>query len=156
MVLFVSPSTKERTMDRELNKNQDRRDELLKPYFEKLEKEWERKYGMKGGYSGGIRRFDGLPVSVLEQLVEEGFVDLDEAQNESPTIREFIAFAKRAPQSIFFEGYAVHVSRDDYRLSIEGVTCPTGHAHKTQAFKDAWKAFGKNADEKSVKRLWWD
>jgi hypothetical protein len=138
-----------------MNKNQTRRDELLKPFFEQEDKEMAR-YGFTPGYSGGIRRYSGLTVEVLEQLIAEGFVDVNERQNESPSIAEFLEFAKLTPQSVFLIGYAVAKDRSDYRLSVEGVICPTGHAHKTAEFKARWKKFGHNADEKSVKRLWWD
>lgn len=139
-----------------LNRDQDRRDEILKPFFEIANKERAR-YGLAGDeYCGGVRSYEGLTVEALEDLIEEGFVDLDDCQNNSPTVREFLEFARERPMSVFFHGYAVHKNRDDYRVTIEGLSCPTGHAHKTQAFKDAWKAIGRSADEKSVTRLWWD
>jgi len=41
--------------------------------------------------------FYGLSVGVLEILIAEGFIDLDENQNNSPTTEEFLEFMKKYP-----------------------------------------------------------
>lgn len=69
---------------------------------------------------GGISRFRYLYVEGLKWLVDEGFADPDEAQNDAPTIEEFINFMENHPEFVA-HGYAVTDERDDYRISIEGI-----------------------------------
>lgn len=72
-------------------------------------------------WAGGIKRFSISP-SVLKQLLEEGFVDPEDRQNEAPTAREFSEFFDNAsdPDEWRVSGYAISHDREDYRISIEG------------------------------------
>ena len=45
--------------------------------------------------------------------------DMEEAQNDSPTVGEFLELAKSYP-TITFHGYVVEKPRTDFRVSIEG------------------------------------
>jgi len=71
-------------------------------------------------YLGGIARFVSLTIERLEELIENTFVNLDDKQNEAPTIREFYEFMKKYP-CVKAHGYAVDKNRNDYRISIEGL-----------------------------------
>ena len=71
-------------------------------------------------YLGGIRHFKRLNVERLTQLIDNGFVDLTDRQNEAPSIRRIYGFMKKYPNYLA-HGYVVDVNRGDYRLSIEGV-----------------------------------
>lgn len=71
-------------------------------------------------YMGGVRKFSNLPCSVLMNLVTEDFADPEETQNNSPTIREFIEFMKKYA-GYTAHGYVVIDTRDDYRVSVEGI-----------------------------------
>lgn len=71
-------------------------------------------------YSGGYRSFSGMTASKLKKLVEMGFADPEDAQNNSPTIEEFIEFAENN-EGFIFNGYAIDDSRSDYRVSIESI-----------------------------------
>lgn len=71
---------------------------------------------------GGIRRFSGLSPEKLERLVAIKAADKRESQNLAPSIEEFLAYGKRNPGKTSFEGYAVTPLRDDFRVSIDGVT----------------------------------
>lgn len=56
----------------------------------------------------------------LNQLLQAGAVDLNEAQNDGPNIREFQKFFKGKTYPILFLGYAVFPPREDARITIEG------------------------------------
>jgi hypothetical protein len=129
------------------NMDQDRRDSLI-PF---KNDRW------NAGYLGGIRRYEGLDVEVLGQLINEGFVDLEERQNNAPTIRRFYNFMKRYPE-FKAHGYVVDKEREDYRLSVEGVE---GKALSDDAIK-AFRNISRGADDRSVEAItgacynWWD
>lgn len=70
----------------------------------------------------GIKYFILLDVFRLEKLVELKLIDLNQAQNLSPTVARFFKFMKKYPMTAA-HGYAVSPNRDDYRVSIEGIQC---------------------------------
>ncbi len=71
-------------------------------------------------YTGGIRRFENLNLEKLKKLVDLKFVDVEEYQNDSPTIREFIKFMEKYPDYTVM-GYVVSIERSDYRVSLDGI-----------------------------------
>jgi len=75
---------------------------------------------VRANYSGGVERYRGLTLNKLRELIDNRFVDLDERQNNSPTIAEFYEFMKDHLE-VKAHGYVVDASRDDYRVSIEGL-----------------------------------
>ncbi len=91
-----------------LNENYKRRDEII--FGEYDEKK----------YLGGIRNFH-CPRETIIGLLNEGFIDPDECQNYSPFVKDFLEYTKDL-NNVEFECYAVSPKRDDYRVSIEGVT----------------------------------
>jgi hypothetical protein len=92
-----------------MNRDHEKRDELLKDYFDSSE------------YCGGCRHFSKIPRDLLKLLVELDFADPQEQHNEAPTIGEFLEFEY---DGIVFDGYVVAIRRDDYRVSIDGVYIP--------------------------------
>lgn len=44
-----------------------------------------------------LEYFSALPVSVPTELIEKGFADPEETQNDSPTIQEFVEFVEVYP-----------------------------------------------------------
>lgn len=71
-------------------------------------------------YRGGLKSFSFLTLDKLEQLVNEGFVDLGDRQNNAPSIDKILQFMRSNPD-FTAHGYAIDKSRPDYRISIEGV-----------------------------------
>ena len=71
-------------------------------------------------YLGGVERIQSITLKQLKTLVEEEFIDLDESQNYSPTVEEFLSFMETYPK-IRAHGYIVSPEREDYRISIEGL-----------------------------------
>jgi len=80
--------------------------------------------GIEATYKrGGTEQFYNLTLKKLLKLIEYKFVDLDETQNNSPPIREFLELLKKYPdENVTLHGYIVSPERDDYRVSIEGLT----------------------------------
>lgn len=71
-------------------------------------------------YCGGVRHFEKLSLSTLEKLVANNFIDLDDAQNDCPSVKAILGFM-RTYSDYTAHGYAVSVEREDYRVSLEGV-----------------------------------
>ena len=95
-------------------------------------------------YFGGVRHFNDLSLKSLERLVKENFIDLEERQNEAPSVGEIPEFMRKYPDYIAL-GYTVDVTRDDYRVSLEGVS-KKSRADSEEEFEDFMALF-KYADE---------
>jgi hypothetical protein len=93
---------------------------------------------------------------MLHLLKDEGFLDLDQTQNDSPTVAEFIEFLEKHPGA-FAHGYTIGSDRDDARVSLEGLAC---HANKvTPTMLKDFITLCRHADEFSIEdglRSWWD
>jgi len=112
--------------------------------------------GIKGKYlSGGTESFDNMDVNTLGLLIEEGYADPEMEQNGSPTTKEFYNFMLKHPD-IKAHGYAVSPDRDDYRMTIEGLSGE--HTEDMETIND-FVNLCRWADECSIEdRLysWWD
>jgi hypothetical protein len=93
-----------------LNRDNERREEIV--YGGAIE--W------KDHGFGGIARFHGLKIDALHKLIDENFANPEDRQNFAPSISEFAEFMENHPE-FNAHGYIVHPSRDDYRVSIEGL-----------------------------------
>lgn len=69
---------------------------------------------------GGIRSFNGADVGVVRKLVQMGEMSLEDTQNDSPTVGEFIEWMDNHP-GFTVAGYIVAGARDDRRVSIESI-----------------------------------
>ena len=121
-------------MLRDMNRDVARRDALL---------------GITGQRaSGGIIRYEDLDGSRLGTLIDERFADPDCAQNESPTIAEFLSFLQEYPEARVY-GYAVSPERSDYRVSVEGATVDLGEVapSRREAVRAAFARLSETADE---------
>ena len=75
-----------------------------------------------GSHGSNTKHFEGMSICTAEALIAQGFIDPEETQNDSPTVREFIDFAKNHLDADFtFHGYAVGPEREDCRVSFEGI-----------------------------------
>lgn len=104
------------------------------------------RYFGEHGFCRWLRRSD------LELLVDEGFARADERQNLSPSIREFIDFAKRwgkdfhptdSHPTFCFGGYATSIKREDYRVSVDTImgTCLDTDKDIRTAFNELCKQY---------------
>ena len=69
---------------------------------------------------GGTFQFDSMTAEMGRQLITEGLMDPEVAQNDSPTNEEFVQFLESHPEFIA-HGYVVSPERHDVRISIEGI-----------------------------------
>ena len=136
------------TYDGPLNKDIKRRDELIFGDYDPLE---------YSGNSGGVRKFNGISVQTLKQLLAENFTDPDDDQNGSPSVREMLEFSEKWNNKYVFGGYAVEIWRADYRVSLDSIWREdlenlTGDERK--AFID----FVGEVDELDEENMsaWWD
>ena len=122
----------------------ERRDDLI------FGKDVSDKYKIGGTASFGYRTSenpDGIDYHIADALVDYGFLDPDDKQNEAPTAGEFIEFCKNHPNiDCRLLGYAVSPQRNDCRVSIEGLKCKTDDS---QFFDDFVRMFS-DADEYEV------
>ena len=131
-------------MKRSLCKNIKRRDEIIFGNYDPNE------------YWGGIRRFEDMGYDTLKQLVDEGFVDVEDRQNFAPTIQEMMEFSEKYDKHYLFDGYVVSDERDDYRLSVDGFK--RGGDFDTVEEAEDFADFCSEADELDLDYAyaWWD
>src|SRR3972149_2135430 len=128
----------------DLNRSWQRRDAILG-----LEVDWDR------GDDGGIARIEEIDLRTLEQLVSENFIALEERQNVAPTVAEFLDFMRAHPR-VKAHGYAVSPTREDYRVSLEGLFVAARDV--TGELRDDFLAFCDGADELFIEDelyCWW-
>jgi len=154
-----------------MNKDWKTRDKILKPYFNAYKQYC--KENLPYAYEclqnsdvweGDLKRFKLMPVQALQHLIELGFADPENDQNGSPSIAQMVSFMNRWPRFVFAHGYAVHYSRDDYRISVEGVEgkVPEDLDKKARSeFVIDFLRFWTGADEMELNnngnfRVWYD
>ncbi|HEX6306398.1 MAG TPA: hypothetical protein VFZ76_19515 [Anaerolineales bacterium] len=105
---------------------------------------------------GKVVHLDSISLPVLESLLEEKFISLDERQNNSPTVEQFMNFMRKHPAALA-RGYAVSPYRRDYRITIVGL-----FVEHDQVTLDMWADFHElcqDADEFEADYdlySWWD
>ena len=105
-------------------------------------------------YLGGVRHFDDMTRETLHRLIDEGFVDVDTAQNDSPSIQDFLDFMDMHDGYVV-GGYVVSARRSDYRVSVDAITKTTKitEADDLKTFVE----FARLADEFNTDGFaWWD
>lgn len=108
---------------------------------------------------GGIKRFTGLAASGVNQLEHLNLIDVNDRQNNAPSIAEFQKFAREHPDNdISFDGYTVIPERDDYRTSIDAIRMSLYDYQDLADFVELCK--GHTPDELNTEnnqlRAWWD
>ena len=71
-------------------------------------------------WNGGTKSFESLNLYQINQLLEIGALDLEDTQNNAPSVGKIIEFIKKNPRFVA-HGYVVSESRPDCRISFEGV-----------------------------------
>ena len=130
-----------------MNKNIKERDEIIFGTYD------------KDTYMGGARHFRYMNVDTLKKLINKGYIELDECQNCSPSTREFFDFMQEYP-AFTAHGYAIIDTRDDYRVTIEGIECDRldDVTSNIEALKDFVRLarFANEFDIDDGFYCWWD
>jgi len=127
-------------------------DERMEEISKKYNPNWEKDAG-DGKY--GVRHFANLDANTLEKMIELGFADPEEKQNEAPTIGEFLEWMKVNP-SYKAHGYVVCVERNDYRLSVEGVDGCGKDWEEVRRFQLMFQDADEFDIEENYQRAWYD
>jgi len=129
-----------------MNKNHIRRNEILSDC-------WDTSYVHKSvDFDEDIRVFRHLTLEKLQVLIDEDFIELDEAQNDGPRVFDFLSFLRSYPTAKCC-GYAVGHKRPDYRVTINGIVIPDNASPELiRAFRKEFR----NADEFTGFFAWWD
>lgn len=145
------------TMTFEFNVDHDRRDQILDPYFEIYHQRL-----MEAGflssparYGGGIQHFQGLTLDALTSLFNEYHIDPDDVQNFAPSAGEIYDFVVRHP-NFTVHGYAVSPTREDYRVSIEGVECHNPTHEDRVDFLEMFRDADELSNRVDYLRCWYD
>lgn len=124
-----------------LNRDQKRRDSIIASYDPEFDND------PNTAYRGGIQRFSQLPLEAMEELITHNFIDVQDKQNNAPSIGQFIQFLRNHSENKFHvHGYAVGAHRSDYRISIEGICNPLATTMSPETVT-AFIANFQNADE---------
>lgn len=127
-----------------LNRDWCRRESLLG-----ISVDWERD-------PSGTASFQNCNLTALEALFSLGFVNPDDRQNASPSAKDFLDFMRQFPRALA-HGYVTSPTRDDYRVTIEGMHVPRKYA--TKRLRKRFRGFCSGADIlKPCMHLysWWD
>lgn len=113
-------------------------------YYEKFRKLTDQEVAERDGlifgsydpeeYYGGVRRFCDVSPETVAKLIEKGYADPDDTQNDSPSIQEFLDYCEQHPEmGLTLGGYVVSKDRGDCRVTIDGIVgeLPTGASVST-------------------------
>lgn len=128
----------------QLNRDYEKRDKIIFGAYEPSK------------YFGGIRRFQRMSFDKVKELMNNNFIDPNDAQNSAPTASMFYSFLKKYP-FYYVGGYAVSSDRSDYRISFDELERGV-HTDivVTPKEKSDFNNFAKNAEEKSAHACWFD
>lgn len=122
--------------------NWEKRERILEPYY-------------RGPESGGIRYFVDVPYEVLLKLVVRGFAQVEERQNDAPSIGFVLDAFESYKDRVKFSGYAVSPRRPDARVSIDTIQFDDSGDCGAK-FRDIIDTLAESADEVTKNSLWWD
>lgn len=71
-------------------------------------------------YTFGMRQFRDMTGETLRKLIDKKFANPEWRHNDSPEIKDMLDFITKHPDYTVY-GYAIIDTRDDYRISIEGM-----------------------------------
>ena len=92
---------------------------ILKQYDVEIKKDW---HGEEATFDTGYVQLDGITAECLQKLIDSGFADSNDTQNEAPSIQEFLEFLRNHPEStLTAHGHMTTPTRPDARVSIEGL-----------------------------------
>lgn len=101
----------------------------------------------------GLLRFAGLDGRAAAQLLDRlPAQDLEDRQNDSPTLGAFLRSAAAHPDVVELHGYCVGPDRNDERFSVEGVLIYAHPELNVETFD--WWYEGKHTEACECAELW--
>jgi hypothetical protein len=103
---------------------------------------------------------EGITWEQLNKLVQIGAANPERAQNDSPTVGEFLDELASFGDSIRFIGYVIYPPRKDCRVSVEGfeavgLTADEARDMAARYRADEFEKY-KHTDGTYSVRFWWD
>lgn len=107
-----------------------------------------------------VRTLAWISEEEAETLIAEGFLDEDDYQNDSPTVREMLDFMGEYPGVFALSGYVVTPYRPDTRISVDRIKLKEGiSVYSLDMILDFYK-FAKKPDDLYIElremSAWWD
>jgi hypothetical protein len=93
---------------------------ILNKYNVQIEADYS---GKKFNVNSDCARFSGMSLECLKELIENGFADPNETQNDSPDIASYVEFLEQHSKysKLTLHGYIITPTRSDVRVSVEGL-----------------------------------
>lgn len=83
-------------------------------------------------------RFRDMTPETARKLIEAGFADPEDSQNDSPTFLEMVEFCEKHP-GFTIHGYTIGEDRSDARVTAEGVGGEAANADAALDFAEAFR-----------------
>ena len=129
-----------------MNMDQDTRDAIIAPFTTD---------GM-GTPDRTYVRYEGLTPEALKELVDQGFADRGEAQNDAPELGSLLDYALEN-KSITFSGYTIGKPRNDYRVTVDKIVLSDkSDKDATIRFALRFHSADELSDHNGALSAWWD
>lgn len=109
----------------------------------------------KKHYPGGYRAFERITAETLQKLVDMKFADPTDKQNCAPAIAEILEYAQ-THKNVLLTGYAIDISRDDYRVSIDEIEQEFETSQDIAEFAEMFHAADEFTTDDNHGRAWFD
>ena len=128
----------------------------FKKYTEEQDKERCELVGVNDkNFFGGCASFSGMTYNTLQKLVDKGYADLEDSQNDSTTLGEYLEFMKVHPR-FKAHGYVVSNDRDDRRVTVEGLEAGQVTIKEVEDFIKLDRYADEFEATQDYCRSWWD
>ena len=125
-------------------------------YTEEQDKERSELAGVNDkNFFGGCASFSGMTYNTLQTLVDKGYADPEDSQNDSPTLGEYLEFMKEHPR-FKAHGYVVSNNREDRRITIEGLEAGQVTIKEVEDFINLDRYADEFEATQDYCRSWWD
>lgn len=105
---------------------------------------------------GGIIRFNNVSIDVIKDLANEDLINLDDKQNEAPSVGEMIELSEKdGISNVTVDGYVVVPRRDDSRISVDGLNFDYDNSLSNEVHK-ILKYASEDKIEANHAEGWWD
>lgn len=124
--------------------------------------DWEEESALGTLRFGVEYAFPPIDTETLDELINEGYLDKDDAHNSSPTVGTFLSWGQEIRKEFeitpLFSGFMVAPSRPDSRITINGTILESSSPLPQSAIDQTLSRFSPDLIEAEDSRLhlWWD